>query len=61
MVLLGCSILCMNYRILKGSYNLFVKIEAFSRHFTQDDSVVVFDVSSDNIKNMAMQYIETSL
>ena len=30
--------------------NLFVKIEAFSRHFTQDDSVVVFDVSSDNIK-----------
>ena len=30
--------------------NLFVKIEVFSRHFTQDDSVVVFDVSSDNIK-----------
>lgn len=30
--------------------NLFVKIEAFSRHFTQDDSVVVFDVCSDNIK-----------
>lgn len=30
--------------------NLFVKIEAFSRHFTQNDSVVVFDVSSDNIK-----------
>lgn len=30
--------------------NLLVKIEAFSRHFTQDDSVVVFDVSSDNIK-----------
>lgn len=31
-------------------YNLLVKIEAFSRHFTQDDSVVVFNVSSDNIK-----------
>jgi CRISPR-associated protein Cas2 len=30
--------------------NLLVKIEAFSRHFTQDDSVVVFNVSSDNIK-----------
>ena len=30
--------------------NLFVKIEVFSRHFTQDDSVVVFDVSSDKIK-----------
>ena len=30
--------------------NLLVKIEAFSRHFTQDDSVVVFDVSSGNIK-----------
>ena len=30
--------------------NLLVKIEAFSRHFTQDDSVVVFDVSSENIK-----------
>ena len=30
--------------------NLFVKIEVFSRHFTQDDSVVVFDVSSENIK-----------
>lgn len=30
--------------------NLIVKIEAFSRHFTQDDSVVIFDVSSDNIK-----------
>ena len=30
--------------------NLFVKIEVFSRHFTQDDSVIVFDVSSDNIK-----------
>ncbi|MDD7272937.1 MAG: CRISPR-associated endonuclease Cas2 [Prevotella sp.] len=30
--------------------NLIVKIEAFSRHFTQDDSVVVFDVGSDNIK-----------
>lgn len=30
--------------------NLIVKIEAFSSHFTQDDSVVIFDVSSDNIK-----------
>lgn len=30
--------------------NLLVKIEEFSHHFTQDDSVVVFDVSSENIK-----------
>lgn len=51
MELLGCSILLYelqnNKRIID---NLFVKIEVFSRHFTQDDSVVVFDVSSDNIK-----------
>lgn len=30
--------------------NLIVKIEAYSKHFTPDDSVVIFDVTSDNIK-----------
>lgn len=29
--------------------NLLVKIEAYSKHFTPDDSVVLFDVDSDNI------------
>ena len=29
--------------------NLAVKIEAYSKHFTADDSVVVFDVESDKM------------
>lgn len=29
--------------------NMMVKIEAYSKHFTPDDSVVVFDVESDSM------------
>lgn len=29
--------------------NLIAKIEAYSKHFTYDDSVIVFDVNSDNL------------
>ena len=29
--------------------NLAVKIEAYSKHFTQDDSVVIFEVASDKL------------
>lgn len=29
--------------------NLVAKIEAFSKHFTSDDSVVVFEVDSDKL------------
>lgn len=30
--------------------NLTTKIEAYAKHFTADDSVIVFDVLSDNVK-----------
>lgn len=30
--------------------NLMVKIEAYAKHFTADDSVVVFDVGADKVK-----------
>ena len=30
--------------------NLMLKIDAFSKHFTGSDSVVVFDVSKENLK-----------
>lgn len=29
--------------------NLLVKIEAFAKHFTADDSVIIFDVDSDKL------------
>ena len=29
--------------------NIVAKIEAYSKHFTQDDSVVIFEVDSDKI------------
>ena len=29
--------------------NLVAKIEAYSKHFTFDDSVIIFDVSSDKL------------
>lgn len=29
--------------------NLVAKIEAFSKHFTFDDSVIIFDVNSDKL------------
>ncbi len=29
--------------------NLVAKIEAFAKHFTFDDSVIIFDVNSDNL------------
>ncbi len=29
--------------------NLVVKIEAYSKHFTFDDSVIIFDVNSDKL------------
>lgn len=29
--------------------NLVTKIEAYSKHFTQDDSIVIFEVSSDKL------------
>lgn len=29
--------------------NLIVKIEAYSKYFTVDDSVILFDVDSDNL------------
>lgn len=30
--------------------NIMVKIEAYARHFTADDSVVIFDVGADKVK-----------
>lgn len=30
--------------------NLLTKIEAYAKHFTADDSVIIFDVSSDRLK-----------
>ena len=29
--------------------NLVAKIEAYSKHFTSDDSVIIFDIDSDKI------------
>ncbi len=29
--------------------NLVAKIEAYARHFTNDDSVIIFDVNSDKL------------
>lgn len=29
--------------------NLTAKIEAYAKHFTADDSVIIFDVSSDHV------------
>ena len=29
--------------------NLVAKIEAYSKHFTPDDSVIIFDVDSDKL------------
>ena len=29
--------------------NLIIRIEAYAKHFTADDSVVIFDVDSDHI------------
>lgn len=29
--------------------NLIAKIEAYSKHFTYDDSVIIFDVNSDSL------------
>ena len=29
--------------------NLIAKVEAYSKHFTQDDSVVIFETSSDKL------------
>lgn len=29
--------------------NLLAKIEAYSKHFTADDSVIIFDVSSESL------------
>lgn len=29
--------------------NLVAKIEAYSKHFTQDDSVVIFEIASDKL------------
>ena len=30
--------------------NLMEKIDAYSKHFTADDSVIIFDVNSDSLK-----------
>lgn len=30
--------------------NLLIKIESYAKHFTADDSVIVFDVSADKLK-----------
>lgn len=30
--------------------NICVKIESYAKHFTSDDSVIIFDVSSEKIK-----------
>ena len=30
--------------------NLFVKIESYSKHFTASDSVIIFDVQSDKLR-----------
>lgn len=38
---------CNTKRIMD---NLLTKIEAYAKHFTADDSVIIFDVSSDRLK-----------
>lgn len=30
--------------------NLMEKIDAYSKHFTADDSVIIFDVNSDSLR-----------
>mgnify|MGYP003450426519 FL=1 len=37
--------------------NLLIKIEEFSKQFSGEDSVIIFDVSSVRLKNMGMLFI----